>query len=30
MTETKKREIQIINSIQDKYVKQLIKTFDRA
>ena len=28
MTETKKREIQIINSIQDKYVKQLIKTFD--
>lgn len=30
MTETKKREIQIINSIQDKYVKQLIKTFDIA
>ena len=30
MTETKKREIQIINSIQNKYVKQLIKTFDRA
>lgn len=28
MTETKKREIQIINSIQDKYVKQLIKTLD--
>lgn len=30
MTETKKREIQIINSIQDKYVKQLIKNLDRA
>lgn len=28
MTETKKREIQIINSIQNKYVKQLIKTLD--
>lgn len=28
MTETKEREIQIINSIQDKYVKQLIKTLD--
>ena len=28
MTETKKREIQIINSIQDKYVKQLIKNLD--
>ena len=30
MTETKKREIQIINSIQDKYVKQLIKNLDIA